>query len=114
MEQEIQYRINKDMRCLGISCGANGGVPLSNESVWEKLSFEKQKDIEWRIRILIKSLASFGLFLRDVEAHYSMISDHIYLSNFKNTYCAEPTHHFRLLSDHLLPPSLTYYLREAM
>lgn len=84
--------------------------PMYDEDWWDTLSGEKQKELEWRVRIVVKSFAAYGIFLRDVEAFYDKKSDLVYFLDFGQVYRGEPTNAFRFESASLLPPTVTIRL----
>jgi hypothetical protein len=80
--------------------------PLYDENVWASLTPNLQKEYLWRARIFLKSLAGYGLFLKNVEA-YIQDDDTIMFIDFGDTYRAEPSTIFRIESSQVLPLSIT-------
>ena len=80
--------------------------PLWQEDVWDSLSANLQKEYLWRARIFLKSLAGYGLFLKNVEA-YIQDDDTIMFIDFGDTYRAEPSTTFKIESSRVLPHSVT-------
>ncbi len=87
--------------------------PLTSEDVWDTFTPSKKKEIEWRIRIFIKSCAAMGIFLRDVEAYYNAKEDKVIFLDFGQAYRADPSLEFKLESGALLPPSIMARLRDV-
>lgn len=85
----------------------NSSQPMYDEDWWATLAPEKQKDLEWRVRIFVKAMAAHGIFLRDVEGFYDSAADKITFLDFGQVYKGEPTQTFRLESASLLPGSAT-------
>ena len=84
--------------------------PMYDEDWWNTLSAEKQKELEWRVRIVVKSFAARGIFLRDVECFYDKKVDLVYFLDFGQVYRGEPTNAFRFESASMLPPTVTIRL----
>jgi len=81
--------------------------PMWQEDVWESLSANLQKEYLWRARIFLKSLAAYGIFLKDVKAYIQTHSDTIMFIDFDQAYRGEPTTTFHLNSATVLPLSVT-------
>ena len=80
--------------------------PLSSQDFWDSLDPEKQRELEWRMRIFIKNFSSYGIFLKDVEAYYDTFNDLITVLDFGQVYRGEKTAEFKIESATLLPQSV--------
>ena len=127
LHREIAGHIEKTMKSMGVAVPkllagtsryimeqVDTSCPLNSEDVWDSFSQEKYKDIEWRLRIFIKSLASLGIFLRDVEAYYNAQADLIIFLDFGQAYKGEPTAVFKIESAAIFPPSIMKRLEGAV
>ena len=81
--------------------------PMWEEDVWASLSANLQKEYLWRARIFLKSLAAYGIFLKDVEAYIQTNTDTIMFIDFGQAYRGAPTTTFHLESAAVLPYSIT-------
>jgi len=116
---QIYSHLDNEMSDLGVavpSFHVDGGLyrmrridtskPLYDEDVWASLTANLQKEYLWRARIFLKSLAGYGLFLKNVEA-YIQDDDTIMFIDFGDVYRAEPSTIFRIESSQVLPLSVT-------
>jgi hypothetical protein len=127
LHREIAGHIEKTMKSMGVAVPkllpataryimeeVDTSCPLNSEDVWDSFTDEKRKDIEWRLRIFIKSMASLGIFLRDVEAYYNAQADLITFLDFGQAYKGEPTAVFKIESAAIFPPSIMKRLEGAV
>lgn len=116
---EIYSHLDNEMSDLGVavpSFHVDGGLyrmqridtskPLYDEDVWASLNAKLQKEYLWRARIFLKSLAGYGLFLKNVEA-YIQDDDTIMFIDFGDAYRTEPSTIFKIESSQVLPHSVT-------
>ena len=80
--------------------------PLCDENFWNSLSPNDQSSYIWRIRIVLKTLASYGLIMKDVEA-YLQPNNVIMLIDFGQAYRAKKSNNFQMDSAAILPYSVT-------
>ena len=125
VEHEIHYEItehlSEEMADLGVAVPSfiidsqgryrmrriDTSKPMWEEDVWASLSANLQKEYLWRARIFLKSLAAYGIFLKDVEAYIQTESDTIMFIDFGQAYRSKPTTTFYLESATVLPYSIT-------
>ena len=126
IHREVANHIEKTMASMGVGVPklleataryimeqVDTSCPLTSEDVWDTFSPSKQKEIEWRVRIFIKSCAAMGIFLRDVEAYYNAKEDKVIFLDFGQAYKAEPSLQFKIESGALLPASIMERLRDV-